>query len=81
VSKAKTATSKKPPAPKPMRQPKEGSKLAIIAGLLSRPNGCTAKEVMEACEWPAVSMPQQARALGIKLKVKKEGRVARYWPA
>lgn len=48
------------------------SKMGIIAGLLARKNGCTAMEVREACEWPSVSMPQQAKALGVELYKKKD---------
>ena len=73
--KKKAAAKKNGGAPKP------GSKLEIIAKLLARKNGCTAKDVMEACDWPAVSMPQQARSLGIKLRTEKIGRETRYWAA
>ena len=58
------------------KQVREGSKLAIIVGLLTRPEGCTVAEVLEATEWPSVSMPQQAKAAGLTLV--KEGRPARY---
>jgi hypothetical protein len=51
--------------------PRPGSKLAIIGGMLARPEGCTTKQVLAATEWPAVSMPQQAKALGIKLVKEK----------
>ena len=63
------------------RTPRAGTKLEIIKRMLNRKNGCTAKEVMAACEWPAVSMPQQAKALGIKLKTQKIGRTTHYWEA
>jgi hypothetical protein len=55
-----------------------GSKLETIVGLLKRPQGCTAAEIMAACKWPSVSVPQQARAAGLTLKTEKEGRVTRY---
>jgi hypothetical protein len=55
------------------------SKVEVIGGLLRRDGGCTAKDVMEATGWPSVSMPAQAKALGVKMKQKKEGRVTRYW--
>ena len=58
---------------------RKGSKLAICAQLLLRPEGCTAAEVLAATKWPAVSMPQQARAAGLKLKKEKDGKVTRYW--
>lgn len=54
------------------------SKMAIVHGLLTRSGGCTAKEVMEACEWPSVSMPQQAKAAGLTLAKEKDGSVTRY---
>lgn len=58
---------------------RQGTKLAIVVGLLRRPKGCTAAEVLKATGWPSVSMPQQARAAGLKLlKEKKSGEVTRY---
>lgn len=56
-----------------------GSKLEAIVGLLRRPGGCTAAEVLEATGWPTVSMPAQAKAAGIELATAKEGRTTRYW--
>lgn len=57
-----------------------GSKLAIIDGMLRHPGGCTRAEVMKACDWPSVSMQQQAAALGVELKSSKEkGEPTRYW--
>lgn len=59
-----------------------GTKLALVVDLLKRPEGCTTKDVLNATGWPAVSMPQQAKAAGIKLKKeKKEGDVTRYYAA
>lgn len=55
-----------------------GTKLETIVGLLKRPGGCTAKEAMQACDWPSVSMPQQAKAAGLKLRKEKVGGVTRY---
>lgn len=88
-SKAKTAArtpvkgaTKAKPAAKATKPagdgPRPGSKLAIIQGLLTRPQGCTTKQVLEACQWPAVSMPQQARALGVTLKKEKVDGVTVY---
>lgn len=76
-------TKAKPASAKPAKTaandgPRPGSKLAIIQGLLTRPEGCTTKQVLEACEWPAVSMPQQARALGVELKKEKVDGVTVY---
>ena len=76
-----TATAKKARKPKESKPPRKGSKLEAISKMLHRKNGCTAREVMESCQWPAVSMPQQAQALGIKLRTEKDGRATRYWAA
>ena len=77
----KTKKARKDKAAETAKTPREGSKLETVAKLLRRKNGCTAKDVMEACKWPAVSMPQQAKALGIKLRTEKQGRITRYWVA
>ncbi len=61
--------------------PRPGSKLEIIGGLLARAKGCTRADVLAATDWPAVSMQQQATALGVKLRTEKEGRGMRYWAA
>lgn len=61
--------------------PREGSKLAIVVGLLTRPEGCTTKEVLDATGWPTVSMPQQAKAAGLTLRKEKDGKVSRYFGA
>lgn len=58
--------------------PREGSKLAVIVGLLKRKEGCTVKDVLAATGWPTVSMPQQAKAAGLSLKKEKDGSVTRY---
>ena len=60
---------------------KAKSKVELIADLLRRKEGCTTAEVLAAVNWPAVSMPQQAKAAGIKLKKVKEGKVTRYYAA
>jgi hypothetical protein len=54
------------------------NKLAKIVALLKRPSGCTRDDVLKATGWMAVSMQQQARAAGIKLKINKEQRPYRY---
>lgn len=80
--KAKRNKARKPVKGKTeAKAPKVGSKLAKIEKLLRREEGCTAADVLKACNWPAVSMPQQARALGVRLKTAKEGRITRYWAA
>jgi hypothetical protein len=53
-------------------EPRSGSKLAAIAKLLQRKDGCTRADVLKATGWPSVSMQQQARAAGLKLKMSKE---------
>lgn len=84
---AKKATPKKAKAAKAPRQkaaaaaPKgvrPGSKLETIVKLLKRDGGCTTKDVLKATEWPAVSMPQQARAAGLKLSKEKRDGVTYY---
>lgn len=71
-----------PWANKPKYEKKERtgkSKKEIIGEMLLRPEGCTSKEVCEAMEWPAVSMPAQCKAAGLKLRKEKVDGVTRYW--
>ena len=56
-----------------------GSKLEIVVGLLTRKEGCTTAEILAQCQWPSVSVPQQARAAGLRLRQEKDGKVTRYW--
>ncbi len=63
----------------PAKVIRPGTKLAIIAGLLMRKQGVTAKEALAATGWPAISFPQQAEAAGLKLRKEREGRITRYW--
>jgi len=65
------AKAKKTPA-------KKVNKSAKIVAMLRRANGCTREEVLKETGWMAVSMQQQARAAGIKLKINKEQRPYRY---
>ncbi|MBS0369052.1 MAG: DUF3489 domain-containing protein [Proteobacteria bacterium] len=55
-----------------------GAKVAAIAALLQRPNGCTTKDILDATGWPTVSVPAQAKAAGLKLTKTKDGRGFRY---
>ena len=55
-----------------------GSKLEIIVGLLKRKEGCTAKQILDAVQWPAVSVPQMARSAGLTLKKEKVDGVTVY---
>ncbi len=60
----------------------KGTKTELIAGLLKRKGGCTSADVLKATGWPAVSMPQQAKAAGLKLrKEKAKGEPTRYYAA
>lgn len=56
-----------------------GTKLAEIVKLLQRPAGCTTADVLKATGWPAVSMPQQAKAASIEMVTEKVGRTTTYW--
>lgn len=79
-SKAKTSDAKPEVAASTAAGPRAGSKTAIIAELLQRSNGCTTADVLEATGWPTVSMPQQAKAAGLKLrKDKVKGENTRYF--
>lgn len=81
--KAAKAKARTPAAPKPAagaaKVIRPGSKLEIVVGLLTRKEGCTSADVLKACDWPAVSMPQQARSAGLTLRQEKDGKVTRYW--
>ena len=59
--------------------PPAGSKAAMIAELLLRPDGCTTAEVLAASGWPAVSMPAQARTAGLVLRKERVDGVLRYY--
>lgn len=82
AGKKKSGGKVKPKAQKLASEPRPGSKLAEIGALLARSEGCTAAEVMKATGWPSVSMPAQAKALGCKLRVVKDGKEpSRYFRA
>ncbi len=77
--KSKATTSRAKPTQKPAGRSsarsggvRPGSKLELILGLLCRKSGCTSAEVLNATGWPSVSMPQTAKALGVKLVKEKE---------
>lgn len=78
---AKNAPAKKVPAAKTEGGVRPGSKLEMVVKLLQRKEGCTTADALKATGWPAISMPQQAKAAGIKLKKAKDGKVTRYWDA
>jgi membrane protein involved in colicin uptake len=84
AKKAATAKARTPAAPKATagapKGVRPGSKLEIVVGLLTRKEGCTSAEVLAATAWPAVSMPQQAKAAGLTLRKEKEkGQPTRYF--
>lgn len=58
-----------------------GTKLEAIVSLLCRPKGCTTKDVLKETGWPAVSMPAQAKAAGLKLRKEKIDGVTHYFAA
>lgn len=59
--------------------PRGKSKKEIIGEMLLRPEGVTSKEVCDAMGWPSVSMPAQAKMVGLALKKEKVGGVTKYW--
>jgi hypothetical protein len=81
-TKSKEATVKKNKTTKAKTNghAKRGSKVELIGKLLQRENGCTTADVLKACEWPSVSMPQQAKLAGLRLrKEKAKGEATRYY--
>jgi hypothetical protein len=78
---AKKTTTKKPAkktaAPKANGVAHRAMSEQIVA-LMRRPKGVTRAEVLELTKWPSVSMQQQAKAAGVKLKVDKSVRPFRY---
>lgn len=79
-AKAKKPTSKAPKGSKKASTGGKGTKLALIVDLLKRKQGCTTADVLKATDWPSVSMPQQAKAAGLKLRKEKEkGKPTRYY--
>jgi Protein of unknown function (DUF3489) len=56
------------------------TKTALIGELLQRKSGCTTAEILKTTGWPAVSVPAQARAVGLKLRKEKvKGEPTRYY--
>jgi hypothetical protein len=70
--------TKKSTKPTTNASPRKGSMIAKIATMLRRPKGCTRKEVLAATGWRAVSLQQQAKAAGVKLKIDDSERPYRY---
>lgn len=74
----KGASKRAAAKPAAFKGTRPGSKAAMIAELLTRKEGCTTADVLAATGWPAVSMPQQARIVGLELTKVKDGKVTRY---
>jgi hypothetical protein len=51
--------------------PREGSKLEVIRDMLTRPKGCTTADLLKATGWPAISVPEQCRKLGLTMRSEK----------
>jgi len=61
------------------RYRRQKTKTDLIKNLLLRTKGCTTAEVLKATGWPSVSMPYQAKAVGLKLRKDKVGNISRYF--
>jgi hypothetical protein len=82
AAKRAKAAIKAPPKAKRASEPRAGSKTAMAADLIRRPEGCTTADILKATDWPTVSLPAVAKAAGITLrKDKKPGEVTRYFAA
>jgi len=55
------------------------SKTAMVGQLLLRKEGCTTADILAATKWPSVSVPAQAKAVGLGLRKEKDGKVTRYF--
>lgn len=64
------------PAPAPTRT---GSKRELVASLLLREDGATAREILAATGWKALNIPGTARDMGITLRQVKQGRTTTYY--
>lgn len=79
AKKAKSQTPARRKAnPAGVKSVRTGSKLETIVALLTRAGGCTTKDILEATEWPSVSVPQQARSASLKLRKEKRDGVTHY---
>lgn len=63
------------------RKPRDAgpNKREQAASLLTRPEGATAREILDLTGWPAVSVPAVARASKLSLRQEKDGKVTRYF--
>lgn len=55
------------------------TKREIAATLLCRSEGATAREILDATGWPAVSVPAIAKASNLEMRQEKDGRITRYF--
>jgi hypothetical protein len=55
------------------------TKTALVGQLLLRKEGCTTADIINATGWPTVSVPAQAKAVGLGLRKEKDGKVMRYF--
>ncbi len=79
-SKTNPAASQKPAAKAKNSQAQVETKTEAVARLLKRKNGCTTAEILAETQWPAVSVPQMAKANGLKLRKEKvKGQPTRYF--
>lgn len=58
---------------------RRSSKAHIVGELMLRPEGVTRSEAMAATGWPAISLPQQARACGLGFTTQRTGNEVRYF--
>jgi len=80
VAKARTPVAA--PTTKPATRnglPKVGTKTEKIYKLLTRKSGCTRAEVLEATQWPAISIQKISETLGLKLRKDDANRPYRYY--
>jgi hypothetical protein len=62
-----------------IKRGKATSKTAMVGQLLLRKEGCTTADILKATGWPSVSVPAQAKAVGLGLRKEKDGKVTRYF--
>lgn len=70
----------------PARKPRGGSgaskgaKAQAIGALLTRAEGCTTEDILKLTGWPSVSVPAQAKSVGLTLRKEKlPGQPTRYY--
>jgi hypothetical protein len=59
---------------------REGSKNAVVYNMLTRLEGCTRKEVCEACGWKAADVAGMGRSMGLDVRTeeRREGAAGPY---